>query len=102
MPSAVCSGFLGCDGGGENVVEKPAVERGNRSKLDRLAEKAAICPKPEEGKVSRFAARNVRHSSGWEFESGLISGHRIRLYCSVRGPDRAIASFLGFFVFFHL
>ncbi len=43
-------GVLGCDGGGENVVEKPAVEKGNRAKLDRLSEKAAALPKAKKGK----------------------------------------------------
>jgi len=38
-------GALGCDGGGETVVEKPAIEKGNRGKLDKLMEKASAAPK---------------------------------------------------------
>jgi hypothetical protein len=43
-------GVLGCEGGGDNVVEKPAAEKGNKSKLDRLAEKASALPKGKKGK----------------------------------------------------
>ena len=43
-------GAVGCDGGGENVVEKPAIEGGNKTKLDRLTNKAANLPKAKKGK----------------------------------------------------
>jgi len=43
-------GVLGCDGGGENIVEKPAVPKGNRARLDARGPKAAALPKATEGK----------------------------------------------------
>jgi len=37
-------GVLGCEGGGDNTVEKPAAEKGNRSKL-QFKEKVDALPK---------------------------------------------------------
>jgi hypothetical protein len=43
-------GVLGCDGGGETTVEKPAVDGGNKSKLDRLKGKVEALPAPKKRK----------------------------------------------------